>query len=87
MTKQQYDLLTLSERSLFDAFVEVKGENTYTVMIDWICSSGSAEDFRTLISELKEDAHDNPSLMKQILGESTYQQLIKLKPLCYVYTN
>lgn len=71
-------VLSIEEKRLLLALTNLNHDSIWGTAIRNVCKDPDGYRFRKLISELKSQAADEPSTMKNILGKHIYQQLMEL---------
>jgi hypothetical protein len=71
-----YNLLSHEERRLHALLTTVRGQNPIALGIQKICNEGTVYKFRKMILELQESGSDNPVLLKKIIGEDVFHEVM-----------
>lgn len=68
--------LTTQEQLAFAALQNVHGRSVWHHAINHVLQTKNPDKFRQLISELKSQAFDCPSVMEGIIGEKAFEAIV-----------
>lgn len=71
-----YNMLSKEERKLYILLCSVTGDNAIALGIQDICNDGTVYRFRKMIIDLQQSGNDNPVLLKKILGEEVFSEVM-----------
>jgi hypothetical protein len=78
MSFSGYDLLSIEEKKCYISLERIVGESIWIIAIKNVVEKPDVYRFRKLVCELKSQAADNPEVMKSILGNNVFQQVVNL---------